>query len=94
MRFDNVRLNLEHLAEEAAEVIQIKSKIVRFGLADLWPERGKTNQQALGEEVGNMLAIIDLLMEQGVIVALDVRRGKENKLRRMKRWYGNPDQKM
>jgi len=34
-RFSDIDQNLEILAEECAEVIQIKSKIVRFGMDDV-----------------------------------------------------------
>jgi len=48
------------LTEECAEVIQAVSKINRFGLHDEW--QGITNKQSLITEIGDVLAIIKILM--------------------------------
>lgn len=50
------------LTEECAEVIQAVSKINRFGLNSEW--QGVTNRQALITEIGDVLAIIKVLMEE------------------------------
>ena len=50
------------LQEECAEVIQAVSKINRFGMHDEW--QGITNRQALITEIGDVLAIIKVLMEE------------------------------
>ena len=55
----DTNLNLEILAEEASEVIEAfsrivrrKSKIARFGLTDHHPENRTLNNEALEEEIG------------------------------------------
>ena len=56
------------LAEECAEVIQIISKIHRFGMTSHHPNDVKTtNLDSLHSEVGDVLTMIDLLREEGVL---------------------------
>lgn len=56
---------LEILQEEAAEVIQIISKIKRFGLYSYHPDdESKTSNIAhLSVEIGDFVAIVDLLTQ-------------------------------
>ena len=60
------KLYLELIAEEAAEVIHIKSKIIRFGLDDEYSDKG-TNKERLEEEIGHFMATLVLLREEGII---------------------------
>jgi hypothetical protein len=85
--FTDTRLNLEILAEECAEVVQIKSKIIRFGLDDFHPKNEVHNRQALEREIGHLQVMIDILVETGVISAAGVQAGKEHKLEKMALWY-------
>ena len=50
------------LQEECAEVVQAVSKINRFGLESKW--QGVTNKEALITEIGDVLAVIVILLEQ------------------------------
>ena len=50
------------LQEECAEVIQAVSKINRFGLDTEW--QGVSNKQALITEIGDVLAIISVLVDE------------------------------
>lgn len=72
--YTNTNLNLEILAEEASEVIEalsriirMKSKIARFGLTDHHPKNMTPNNEALEEEIGHFLAMVDILINQGVL---------------------------
>lgn len=58
----NTRTVMAVLQEECAEVIQAVSKINRFGMHGEW--QGTTNKQALVTEIGDVLAIIYVLMEE------------------------------
>ena len=49
------------LQEECAEVIQAVSKINRFGMDGEW--EGVTNKQALIQEIGDVLAMVNVLFE-------------------------------
>jgi NTP pyrophosphatase (non-canonical NTP hydrolase) len=53
---------MEILQEECAEVIQAVSKIYRFGLNNSWD--GITNKQSLVTEIGDVLALIDILVTE------------------------------
>ena len=50
------------LQEECAEVIQAISKINRFGLESEW--QGVTNKQALITEIGDVLTLISVLVDE------------------------------
>lgn len=53
---------LSVLQEECAEVIQAVSKINRFGLNNEW--QGVTNKQSLITEIGDVLAILLVLIDE------------------------------
>ena len=55
------------LAEECAELQQAISKALRFGLQDRYPGSNTTNAQDIAKESVDVLAVIDLLQEQGII---------------------------
>lgn len=54
------------LAEEASEIIKDVSKALRFGLDDVAPN-GNTNKQNLAMELTDLLAVYDLLEEDGTL---------------------------
>lgn len=92
-QFNDINKNLEILAEECAEVIQIKSKIIRFGMDDVHPNRGKSNREALEQELGDVLSMIDILIDNGVLDKENIRKAKHRKTEKLKEWYTqiNPD---
>lgn len=54
------------LSEECAEVIQVASKVLRFGLHDHHPDRPTgSNQLDLEIEIGDLLAAVDMLIAAG-----------------------------
>ena len=53
--------------EECAEVTQAISKVFRFGFDSQWPVGTPPNRERLAQEVGDLLAMIDILVESGVI---------------------------
>lgn len=71
------------LQEECAEVIQAVSKINRFGMHGEW--QGVTNRQSLITEIGDVLAIIKVLMEETDIniTESDLEHAVEAKLRKL-----------
>lgn len=85
-RFQDVNKNLEILAEECAEVIQIKSKIVRFGLDDQHPTYAP-NRARLEQELGHLIAMKDILVNQGIISNEAIEEGRLHKLEKLERWY-------
>lgn len=88
--FDNEVLNLEHLAEEAAEVVRIKSKCIRFGMDDYHPKNGQVNRVALAHEIGHFLKLVEILISHGSIKEEDVLKGKAEKAKNLAKWYDGP----
>jgi NTP pyrophosphatase (non-canonical NTP hydrolase) len=73
------------LQEECAEVIQAVSKCYRFGL-DNSHKSGLTQRANLELEVGDMLALVDILVDQGVIDLNNLQTAKLNKVEKLKKW--------
>ena len=64
------------LAEECAEVIQVVSKIQRFGATSFHPETGVSNLDKLNQEIGDMLTMVDLLVNEGLLDKLKIQNAK------------------
>ena len=74
------------LAEECAELQQAIFKALRFGLQDRHPGSNTTNAQDIAKESIEVLAVIELLQEQGIIskpretkAMIDAKRTRVNK---------------
>jgi NTP pyrophosphatase (non-canonical NTP hydrolase) len=74
------------LSEECAEVIQAVSKCHRFGLDNYKPNKPKTNREHLEEELGDLLAMIDILQEMDVVSWTNIERAQEAKIEKLKKW--------
>ena len=74
------------LQEECAEVIQAVSKCNRFGIDENKPKNPKTNRQHLEEELGDVLAMIHLLVESGVVNKTNLEYAKQAKFEKLKHW--------
>ena len=85
--FNDPVVNLEMLAEEAAEVIRIKSKIFRFGWIDDRKKNNANNKQALEEEIGHFMAMVLILIETGTISESNIEMGVLNKFHNLDTWY-------
>lgn len=77
---------MDILQEECAEVIQAVSKISRFGIDNFKPGKPKTNREHLEEELGDMLAMIDILIEQGIVSSSSLDNAKHAKIEKLKKW--------
>jgi len=73
------------LQEECAEVIQAVSKCYRFGI-DNQHKSGVSQRTNLEMEVGDMLALVDILIKQGVLDRNGLDIAKENKIEKLKIW--------
>ena len=73
--------------EECAEVTQAISKVFRFGLNERWPEPiNPTNKERLEEEVGDLLCMIDIMVENGIISDEKLNKARNNKRQKLKTW--------
>jgi len=70
--------------EECAEVVQAISKCFRFGPNDEY--NGFSNKQRLEEEVGDLLCMIQLMMNQGIIDENNVNAASIQKKIKLERW--------
>ena len=70
--------------EECAEVTQAISKVFRFGYDSEY--NGRTNQQRLTEEVGDLLAMIDLMFEASIIDESATNMAAIQKKIKLKKW--------
>ena len=70
--------------EECAEVSQAISKVFRFGLDERYEDQ--TNREHLEEEVGDLLCMIQLMMDNGIINYHACNIAKRNKLDKLTKW--------
>jgi NTP pyrophosphatase (non-canonical NTP hydrolase) len=77
---------MDILQEECAEVIQAVSKINRFGLDNFKPGKPKTNREHLEEELGDMLAMIDILQEMDIVSYTSIEKAQAAKIEKLKKW--------
>lgn len=84
---DNTRELLLILQEECAEVIQAISKCFRFGPDQIKPGKERTNIDMLQEELGDLLAMIDLLAKENVgVTQMALMFAKDAKFQKLKQW--------
>jgi hypothetical protein len=83
---DKIKEALGILQEECAEVIVEVSKCNRFGIDSLHYKTGLTHNTMLEMEVGDVLALIDVLIEQGVLDQHKLEIAKQNKIEKLKVW--------
>ena len=73
--------------EECAEVTQAISKVFRFGLNERWPEPiDPTNKERLEEEAGDLLCMIDIMVENGIISDEKLNKARNSKREKLKTW--------
>lgn len=79
---------LHILQEEAAEVIQAISKIYRFGWDSSNPfvNPEKTNKMHLVEEIGDILAVIDIVQQVYELDEWALIEAKNRKFEKLKKW--------
>ena len=77
---------MDILQEECAEVIQAVSKCRRFGLENYKPGKPKTNLECLEDEIGDLLAMVDILLEKQIISYENLELAKQAKKDKLKVW--------
>lgn len=75
---------LDKLQEEMAEVIQAAAKAKSYGLLDDYS--GKTNRQHLETELGDVLCIMNILVDNGVLDHHNIELACWEKAEKMKKW--------
>jgi NTP pyrophosphatase (non-canonical NTP hydrolase) len=75
------------LQEECAEVIVEVSKCFRFGPDQMMEGKDVTNMQRLEKELGDLLAMVELLTENQVGVTIEgLELAKKSKFEKLKQW--------
>ena len=72
--------------EECAEVSQAISKVFRFGLTESHPITKINNQAHLEEEIGDLLCMIQLMMEYKIIDKDACEAARLQKLNKLIKW--------
>lgn len=70
--------------EECAEVTQAISKVFRFGMEDDF--NGVTNKEHLEEELGDLMCMIDLIIDSGMVSESAVMTSKNEKMMKLLTW--------
>jgi NTP pyrophosphatase (non-canonical NTP hydrolase) len=77
---------MDILQEECAEVIQAVSKVSRFGIDNYKPGKPLTNREHLEEELGDLLAMVDIMKEMDIISWSNLEVAKLAKIEKLKKW--------
>ena len=77
---------LDILQEECAEVIVEVSKCRRFGLDSVHYKTGLNHNTMLENEIGDVLALVDILLEEGVVTQNSLTLAKLAKKEKLKQW--------
>jgi len=83
---EQIQETLDILQEECAEAIVEVSKIRRFGLDTLHYKSGVKHSTMLEMEVGDVLAMVDILVEQGILDRDGLEVAAENKKLKLQQW--------
>jgi NTP pyrophosphatase (non-canonical NTP hydrolase) len=77
---------MDILQEECAEVIQAVSKVRRFGIDNCKPGKSLTNREHLEEELGDLLAMVDIMLDQDIIAWGNLEVAKKAKIKKLRKW--------
>jgi len=84
---DKVRETLIITQEECAEVIQAVSKVMRFGFDSCYPtEDSASTKECLDMELGQLLCMIGILVDQGVVDESAMMEAMEAKKIKLETW--------
>ncbi len=87
MMENKTRETLIILQEECAEVIQATSKIFRFGFDSCYPtEDSATTKECLTMELGQLMCMVGLLIEQKVVDETELMEYAELKKKKLEKW--------
>ena len=71
------------LMEECAEVTQRASKMIRFGANEVQAGQFANNIERLSEELGNLMEMVNVVYDAGLLDSAWVEHGRANKQRKL-----------
>jgi NTP pyrophosphatase (non-canonical NTP hydrolase) len=74
------------LSEECGEVVQVAAKCQRFGIDGVNPVDNSTNRSRLTQEVGDLLCMIEILTELGIVDQQEIQSCATIKRRKLEQW--------
>ncbi len=77
---------IDILQEECAEVIQMVSKCRRFGIDNTHTKSGESNRARLTEEMGDMLCMLKLAQDFGIVDVNEVLAASVAKEEKLRKW--------
>lgn len=77
---------LRIMQEECGEVVQIVSKVCRFGIDQQHLKDDKPNRERLSEELGDLACMIKLAVDFGIITEEDLLNASIAKEEKLKVW--------
>jgi NTP pyrophosphatase (non-canonical NTP hydrolase) len=72
--------------EECAEVTQAISKVFRFGFDAKHPNEKRNNRERLEEELGDLICMIGLLVENKIVDETKLEDAAKMKLKKLRTW--------
>ena len=83
---NKIQETLDILQEECAELIVEVSKCRRFGLDSMHDRTQISHNEMLTNEIGDVLAMIDILVDQGLVDRLSLDNAKQVKKEKLRTW--------
>ena len=77
---------LRLLQEECAELIVEVNKCCRFGFDSVHYKTGIPHRSSMVTEIADVLTLIDILKQQGIIAEEEIALAKNAKILKLKRW--------
>lgn len=88
LEFKDKTKNFDILIEECSELIQIISKIKRFGLDNYHPDTPNiSNKEKLIQEMGDVLCLLEINAESNGITWEEVLSALDRKYNKLNKWY-------
>jgi NTP pyrophosphatase (non-canonical NTP hydrolase) len=74
------------LSEECGEVVQMAAKCQRFGIDGINPVDNSTNRSRLTQEVGDLVCMVEILTELGILDQQEIQDYATMKRHKLERW--------
>ena len=71
---------IEHLTEEAGEIVTAAMKAARHGFKSHHPDRSTTNKEDLEYELGNLMAVKARLVDLGILDDENIKQSFDEKM--------------